>query len=448
MGGRLSVVLLLLLLGEAQAQASAEAMQRLFENFLGGAEGFRERLTQIVYVSLGSLVQYTNGLALALFVLGFVYRIYDLWLSEAQAQELLTNILRLLMIGFVLLLSNYHITGQAPPEHALRGPTGCGRNDIVLSRIALCTWERAMEAGMNTFLNQRNRDRLNQAINRFAESLILASTLSNVGKVLKAYKQTLWPLRKKTGGGNVQEAGTSPGGGTGAGAETKESRLERTLREVIAPLVMLFLIFPLIVLTGIYLLSATLTTAATILLPVAIALLAFGLSQPVLRVGGTILGQAITIWLLPLFFFIASIFSLEQPSQTMQAMMTTTIEQAAAALNELVGESEEMDQEAREETNKAGQQGLAPWEWLKRIEERVGEVMDQFLEKVSAILASILFALSFFLLMTLLFFGVVYVSYTAGMRLLTMLPAMVGGMFGGEGREYAVPLRGRGTYLR
>lgn len=435
--------------------ATAQALATFFKNILnangGGVVGL---VNELIFNNLGPLVRYTNIVAWAFFFAGFSWRIYNLWLSEADPQSLLWAVLRMTIIGVFISLANYGPGGAGYP---LTGD-GCNerRPDVVLSYVMVCSWKEALSAGTATFLDQSRQQRLVQAITNYSEAVVAVAGMQKLADIIGILRVKI--PRK---GGPVQTAEQGAGTAAATTTTTKPTWFARIASALVGPFLMLLLVFPLIIYLGIVLFSGALITIAAIILPIALALMTFGLVSPVLRVVGTALGQYMTVWLLPLFFFIASVFALERPGQMLNAFADTALDllyqtfvgtsQDTSAVNNAVvsgvqNESQKAEQDLQQTDQgqkQAWWQSLTPGAFIANIEEKIGDKLDQLFDRFLTLLSSLVFMVIFFILAVFVFMALTFVSFQVALNLLTALPSTVASMFGGTdvARMPAWPVR-------
>lgn len=418
---RIYALLPLLGLALAQNQTGSTSYITNFFSLLLGAQGVLQLVQNYIYAPIGGLATSMSVIAIALAILGLLYRIYNLWLSEAPPQSLYWSVIRWFFIMAFLLLSNAYLAEGNRSNPLKGGDTSCMETNLVLSHTAICTWEGAYQYGLDTFLTDQRIERMKESVATFTLAAIDSVMLFKFAEALR--------LSVRLAEAAAGKAFTRTEVRQVVQNETPKNPLKNIWEKIVSPLMYLFLAVPLVIYLGLILYSAFVLIIATILLPIAIALLAFGLDAPVLRIATTIFGQILTIWLLPLFFYIAFSFALDTPTRIIKASVDSAIQTIVNNINQLANLNN--TDTPQQEVQEGKQQNLPWWQVLTNVLNKISDYLDQFATAVFNLVLTIVFLLMFLILGLVMFVLLAAVSFNVAFGMLTSLPAITASILGG-----------------
>lgn len=373
-----------------------------------------------------------SNLALALFMLALIYRIYLLWLSEASSSSLIYSVIRYAFIGAFLMSANFYLKQGEVGEPLKLNSQKCSSPVLVLSHIGYCAWENGLEGGrgpLNSYM-----PKVDKAVADFIAAFASSVMAVNFFKVVKESAAITSAIKAAMkGGGPVKNA-------AGA-ADNAASQIEK--RNYVAegqswvqkalvitgllPFAVYFLLaIPSVIYSFLIIISGLTVIFSIILLPIAIALIAWGYIAPTLSLAYNILAQAITVFLLPTIFMLGFVFVLERPAAVLNGMaqqvdtaVTTSVQKISQGWDSL--------------------EGVVSGEATKQSDAGMLEPLVSGLRDIGAGLLgigiAILMAVLIMFISGIFFIVVMAVSYAAGISLIGAVPNIILSLLGANNMQ-------------
>lgn len=442
---KLTFYLLFLALGTALAQGNStpppgqntgSAIQAVYDALFGSQAVLD--MWDVWKNPIGAVAPAVSTLALALFVVALLYRVYNLWLSEAPSQAIFYSLVRWFIIGAFLLTSNYYLYYFGSGRHSgyyLLGPGGnvetrCRQSDIVLSKVVVCTWVNSLKAGAGEARRLGVLPRLEQSVLNLTAQILETYALLKLLKVLRIGQK--YGEHQKKPGGPVpppkEQTGQAPDGGA--------SLLNQLVKGLgLVPLVLyLVLAVPSTIYFFLVLVSGLMAVLVAVLLPLAIALLAFGLRNPVINLSFTGLAVAFMAYFMPIIMALSLLTAVDRPAQILNSMWQASMQSVKQAVNTIVQkileEEHQMDQNMNQtDTN-------APWydfqQWFNKLKEWSTGFFKNLARLILSAVLTLLMILVLLTVGTVFMIILVAVSFSAALSLLTVVPNVILGMIGSE----------------
>jgi hypothetical protein len=408
------------------------------DSILKTAEEWRARISALISVGL-------SDIAKALLLIALLYRIYDIWVSEASSSAFIYTVIRYAFIVGFFLVSNYYLANRIS-DYPLRGNTSnCGT--IIFSQVALCAWDAGYRGGLARLTGLQPR--LEAAIKKFVTATVSAMAGLAVLKLLRtAVKSAFRFLTPKE-----PTPPPPPTGGLPQPAPKETPSLADTLLRwlnLLPFLAYLLLALPAIIYGFLVIVSSVSTVIAVSFIPLAIALLAWGKVDAVFRAALFILAQVLFIYILPTIFILSVIFALERPA----AMIEGISRQIDAAIDNIFTQITSSmtsfdDQEQQNQQNQdPNQGGLSFFDLRGRAEfllQKTGEMLLNFAKALVSIATSILMILVLQALAFIFFMASLLISFGAAFALINAIPGLMVDIIQGGGGTMRGPAPGLGT---
>lgn len=423
-----------------QMENTPDSIKQVFNNLFGSNAVLE--IYEDWGQAFGGLTVPLSNLAKILFVLALIYRMYNLWLSEATSQALLYSLVRWFIVGLFFLLSNPYLY-QGNVNYALLGGNGgtfaqrCSAvSDPVLSRVAICTWANSLKSGAESaqrFAGGRLVEQLTEDVlsltAQVGETLVLlrAVKLLRVGQ-----KYTEAP---KTKGSDVQppskeETGQAPD----AGANVVNNLIKSL--GLLPFLLYLVLAVPSTIYFFLALVSGIAVLVAALLLPIAIALVAWGLSRSAISLAFVIFASSLMAYFLPYTFFLSMHVAVHRPAQILESMWGAAMQPLKDGLNNLVKSIDEAEANLQNEMQNAdGRKGnwfTEFWNNITRVWDNVKNFGENVLRAITGLALTILLVVLLLTVGTVFMLILIAVSFGAALSLLGVVPNVVLSMAGGQ----------------
>ncbi len=400
----------------------------------------------------------------SLFFLALLYRIYNLLTLEVSPGALLYSVLRFFFLALALTMSNYQTysvfranpPGGGDPTYVLSGGQGCTHFAMVFSHMALCGWVRAYKEGYTRFIdNNQAQARMTEAITKFVSALLMTNALFKVFDVMKLSKAVATAIKAEksiTDAEEVATLGTRVKESVSATKQTNTGLKGRLLQiyQGLLPLVYFFLVVPVLIFLALLYISGAFVVIGAAFLPIAIALIGFGLTAPVIRVASMLFAQMVLAYLLPLFVFIGVIFAIERPAAALEGTVLTIADQVNLMIRDFMGKNEQVENQPLSSPNAPQPDPQDPAQKPKNFLERAWDyVSGPLLEALLRLGVILLMVFTFFFLVLPIFLMMVGFAYSIAVYLLWNLPGTVisligggGGVGGGPGERMTPSVRG------
>ena len=441
---KLTFCLLFLALGTALAQSNStpppgqntgSAIQAVYDALFGSQAVLD--MWDVWKNPIGAVAPAVSTLALTLFVVALLYRVYNLWLSEAPSQAILYSLVRWFIIGAFLLSSNYYLYYYGSDRHSgyyLLGPGGsvetrCKQSSIVLSKVVVCTWVNSLKAGANEAKRLGVLPRLEQSVLNLTAQILETYALLKILKVLRIGEKYAQPPKKPSSPEPPpkEQTGQAPDGGA--------SLLNQLIKGLgLVPLVLyLVLAVPSTIYFFLVLVSGLMAVLVAVLLPFAIALLAFDLRSPVINLSFTGLAVAFMAYFTPIIMVLSLLTAVDRPAQILNSMWQASMQSVKQTVNNIVQKIPGDEQQIEQDMDKTD---TPPWQKFQNWLNKLKEWSTSFLKDLARLILSAV--LTLLMILVLLTVGTVFmiilvaVSFSAALSLLTVVPNVILGMIGGR----------------
>ena len=448
---KLTFCLLFLALGTALAQSNStpppgqntgSAIQAVYDALFGSQAVLD--MWDVWKNPIGAVAPAVSTLALALFVVALLYRVYNLWLSEAPSQAILYSLVRWFIIGAFLLSSNYYLYYYGSDRHSgyyLLGPGGsvetrCRQSGIVLSKVVICTWVNSLKAGASEAKRLGVLPRLEQSVLNLTTQILETYALLKILKVLRIGEKYAQSPKKPSSPEPPpkEQTGQAPDGGA--------SLLNQLIKGLgLVPLVLyLVLAVPSTIYFFLVLVSGLMAVLVAVLLPLAIALLAFDLKSPAINLSFTGLAVAFMAYFMPIIMVLSLLTAVDRPAQILNSMWQASMQSVKQTVNNIVQKIPGDEQQMEQNMNQTDTDD-PPWYDFQQWFNKLKEWSTSFFKDLARLILSAV--LTLLMILVLLTVGTVFtiilvaVSFSAALSLLTVVPNVILGMTGG--REIGSP---------
>lgn len=373
-----------------------------------------------------------SNLALALFVLALIYRIYLLWLSEASSSSLIYSVIRYAFIGAFLMSANFYLKQGETGEPLKLNSQKCSSPVMVLSHIGYCAWENGLKGGrgpLNSYM-----PKVDKAVADFIAAFASSVMAVNFFKVVKESAAITSAIKAAMkGGGPVKNAAGAADNAAsqiekrGYVAEGKSWVQNALVITGLLPFAVYFLLaIPSVIYSFLIIISGLTVIFSIILLPIAIALIAWGYIAPTLSLAYNILAQAITVFLLPTIFMLGFVFVLERPAAVLNGMAQQVDTAVTTSVQKIRGGWDSLE-------------GVVSGEATKQSDAGMLEPLVSGLRDIGAGLLgigiAILMAVLIMFISGIFFIVVMAVSYAAGISLIGAVPNIILSLLGANNMQ-------------
>lgn len=443
---KLTFCLLFLALGTALAQTTPpppppgqntkSAIQAVYDALFGSQAVLD--MWDVWKNPIGAVAPAVSTLALTLFVVALLYRVYNLWLSEAPSQAIFYSLVRWFIIGAFLLTSNYYLYYFGSDRHSgyyLLGPGGsvetrCRRSDIVLSKVVVCTWVNSLKAGADKARRLGVLPRLEQSVLDLTAQILETYALLKLLKVLRIGGKYAEPPKKPSSPEPPpkEQTGQAPDGGA--------SLLNQLIKGLgLVPLVLyLVLAVPSTIYFFLVLVSGLVAVLVAVLLPLAIALLAFDLKNPVINLSFTGLAVAFMAYFMPIIMVLSLLTAVDKPAQILNSMWQASMQPLKQTVDDIVQKIREDEQQMEQNVNQTDTN--APsfnfQQWINKLKKWSAIFFKDLARLILSAVLTLLMILVLLTVGTVFMIILVAVSFSAALSLLTVVPNVILGMIGSE----------------
>lgn len=373
-----------------------------------------------------------SQLALALFIVALVYRIYLLWISEASSSSLIYSVIRYAFIGAFLMSANFYLKQGEEGEPLKLNSIACTSPTLVLSHIGYCAWENGLKGGTKPLKSYMPK--VDKAVADFIAAFASSVMAVNFFKVVKEAATISKAVKAamKGGGAAKNAAGAADNAASQIEkrnyvAEGKSWVQEALAKTGLLPFAVYFLLaIPSVIYSFLVIISGLTVVISIILLPIAIALIAWGFISPTLSLAYNILAQAITVFLLPTIFMLGFIFVLERPAAVLNGMAQQVDTAITASVQKIRSGWDNLEGVVSGEVGKQSDAGI-----LTPIVNTLQDIGAGLLGIGIAILMAVLMMF----ISGIFFIVVMGVSYAAGISLIGAIPNIILSLLGANNMQ-------------